>query len=213
LARAAQSLGLSDGPLVEVALGRGDATIVQVIRAIYPDLPVDDLQEPKPSVIGRVIDRIRLGSGIRIQGLSGLLVRYAQCCQPVPGDQVVGYVTQGRGISIHRADCPNLLTLSGEGRRVEIDWQESKGEAFAVRLAVTGEDRRGLYADVMQAISQSGTNVKAAELSTKDGGIFSTIVVEVDNRAHLARVIKAIRKVKGINDVERREVPLPSASS
>jgi guanosine-3',5'-bis(diphosphate) 3'-pyrophosphohydrolase len=205
LKRAADSLGLTEGRLVEIALGRGDVTIVQVIRAIYPELPVDDLQEPRPSVIGRVIDRLRLGSGIRIQGLSGLMVRYAQCCQPVPGDAVVGYVTQGRGISIHRADCPNLLTLAGEGRRVEIDWQESKGEAFAVRLAVSGEDRRGLYADVMQAISQSGTNVKAAELSTKDGTVFSTIVVEVDNRAHLAKVIKAVRKVRGITDVERRE--------
>jgi GTP pyrophosphokinase len=211
LDKAAFSLGLADGRLLEIGLGRGDVTIVQAMRAIYPELPQDDLQEPKPSVIGRVIDRLRLGSGIKIQGLSGLMVRYAQCCQPVPGDQVVGYVTQGRGISIHRADCPNLLTLSGEGRRVEIDWQESKGEAFAVRLAVSGEDRRGLYADVMQAISQSGTNVKAAELTTKDGTVFSTIVVEVDNRTHLAKVIKSIRKVKGITDVERREGPTPSS--
>jgi len=209
LDKAATTLGLADARLLEVGLGRGDVTIVQVIRSVFPDLPQDDLHEPKPSVIGRVIDRLRLGSGIKIQGLSGLMVRYAQCCQPVPGDQVVGYVTQGRGISIHRADCPNLLTLSGEGRRVEIDWQESKGEAFAVRLAVSGEDRRGLYADVMQAISQSGTNVKAAELSTKDGTVFSTIVVEVDNRSHLAKVIKLIRKVKGITDVERREGPTP----
>jgi len=210
--RAAQSLGLADAALLEVALGRGDVTIVQVIRALYPDLASEEPPEVRPSVIGRVIDRIRLGSGIRIQGLSDLLVRYAQCCQPVPGDAVVGYVTQGRGISIHRADCPNLLTLSGDGRRVEIDWQEAKGEAFAVRLAVSGEDRRGLYADVMQAISQSGTNVKAAELTTKDGTVFSTIVVEVDNRTHLAKVIKTIRKVKGITDVERRDVPAPTAS-
>ena len=73
--------------------------------------PREDIQEPKPTVFGRVIDRIRLGRGIKIQGVDGLMVRYAQCCQPVPGDSVVGYVTQGRGISIHRADCPNLLTL------------------------------------------------------------------------------------------------------
>ncbi len=213
LRRAAESLGLADGRLFEIALGRGDVSIMQGIKALYPDVAADDLQDPKPGVIGRVIDRLRLGSGIRIQGLSGLMVRYAQCCQPVPGDAVVGYVSQGRGISIHRADCPNLLTLTGDGRRVEIDWQEAKGEAFAVRLAVSGEDRRGLYADVMQAISQTGTNVKAAELSTKDGTVFSTIVVEVDNRAHLAKVIKAIRKVKGITDVERREGPTPNPSS
>ncbi len=213
LRTAAESLGLADARLFAVALGRGDVSIMQGIKALYPGVPSDDLQDQKPGVIGRVIDRLRLGSGIKIQGLSGLMVRYAQCCQPVPGDAVVGYVSQGRGISIHRADCPNLLTLTGDGRRVEIDWQESKGEAFAVRLAVSGEDRRGLYADVMQAISLSGTNVKAAELATKDGTVFSTIVVEVDNRAHLAKVIKSIRKVKGITDVERREGPTPSPTN
>src|SRR2546427_3386948 len=86
---------------------------------------------------------------VQHQGVDGLMVRYAQCCQPVPGDAVVGYVTQGRGISIHRSDCPNLLVLSTEAeRRVEIDWQESEGETFVVRLAVGGEDRRGLYADI-----------------------------------------------------------------
>jgi GTP diphosphokinase / guanosine-3',5'-bis(diphosphate) 3'-diphosphatase len=209
---AAPALGVTDAAHVEATLGSGDATILQVMRAIFPDLPPDDLAEPpaRPSFVGRVIDRIRLGSGIKIQGLSGLMVRYAQCCQPVPGDEVVGYVSQGRGISIHRSDCPNLLTLAADGRRVEIDWQEVKGEAFPVRLAISGEDRRGLYADVMQVISHSGTNVKAAELSTKDGTFYSTIVVEVDNRAHLAKVIKGIRKVKGITDVERREGPTPA---
>src|SRR6266513_2701929 len=93
-----------------------------------------------------------LGRGIKIQGVDGLMVRYAQCCQPVPGDPVVGYVTQGRGISIHRSDCPNLLTLSVEmERRVEIDWQEVEGEVFVVRLSVSGEDRRGLYAEICEA--------------------------------------------------------------
>jgi GTP diphosphokinase / guanosine-3',5'-bis(diphosphate) 3'-diphosphatase len=207
LLRAAESLGLGDGRALEIAVGRGDVTVVQALKALYPDVAPEDLQESKPSVFGRVIDRIRLGSGIRIQGLSGLMVRYAQCCQPVPGDAVVGYVTQGRGISIHRADCPNLLTLNGEGRRVEIDWREVQGEAFAVRLAVSGEDRRGLYADIMEAISHSGTNIRAADLSTKDGSVFGSVFVEVDNRTHLAKVIKAIRKVKGVTDVERRESP------
>ena len=69
-----------------------------------------DLKEPvKPTVFGRVLNRLRLGRGVRIQGVDGLMVRYAQCCQPVPGDPVVGYVTQGRGISIHRANCSNLI--------------------------------------------------------------------------------------------------------
>jgi GTP pyrophosphokinase len=135
------------------------------------------------------------------------MVRYAQCCQPVPGDSVVGYVTQGRGISIHRSDCPNLLTLSADERRVDIDWQETQGEAFAVRLVVSGEDRRGLYADIMEAISQTGTNIRGADLHTKDGSVFGTIFVEVDNLPHLGKVMKSVRKVKGVTEIERREAP------
>jgi GTP pyrophosphokinase len=207
LAKAAVALSLADGPGLEIAVGRGDVAIGQVMRALYPDLPGDELQEPKPTVFGRVIDRIRLGRGIKIQGVDGLMVRYAQCCQPVPGDSVVGYVTQGRGISIHRADCPNLLTLAADERRVDIDWQETAGEAFAVRLAVTGEDRRGLYADIMEAISQTGTNIRGADLHTKDGSVFGTIFVEVDNLPHLGKVMKSVRRVKGVTEIERREAP------
>jgi len=204
---AAETLSLADGRGLEIAVGRGDVPIKQVIRALYPDHSVEDTAEPKPTVFGRVIDRIRLGRGIKIQGVDGLMVRYAQCCQPVPGDAVVGYVTQGRGISIHRADCPNLLSLNVEDRRVEIDWQEVEGEAFVVRLSLSGEDRRGLYADIMQAISQTGTNIRAADIHTKDGSVFGQIFVEVDNLPHLAKVLKAVRRVKGVTEVERREAP------
>ena len=206
LTRGAGLLGMVDGKALEAAVGRGDVPIGQVMRSIYPDLPSDEIQEPKPTVFGRMLDRIRLGRGIKIQGVDGLLVRYAQCCQPVPGDPVVGYVTQGRGISIHRGDCPNLLTLSDTDRRVEIDWQEQEGESFAVRLVVNAEDRRGLYADILQAISATGTNIRGADLHTKDGSAFGTVFVEVDNLPHLAKVLKAVRRVKGVASVDRREV-------
>lgn len=208
MARAAQTLSLANAEGLEIAVGRGDVATGQVVRALYPELPTDAFQEPKPTVFGRVIDRLRLGRGIKIQGVDGLMVRYAQCCQPVPGDTVVGYVTQGRGISIHRADCPNLLSLPANERRVDIDWQEIQGESFAVRLAVTGEDRRGLYAAIMEAISQTGTNIRGADLHTKDGSVFGTIFVEVDNLPHLAKVLKAVRRVKGVTEIERREAPV-----
>ncbi|HWA41476.1 MAG TPA: ACT domain-containing protein, partial [Gemmatimonadales bacterium] len=202
---AAKALGYNDGKDLHNGLGKGDIGIGKVIRGLYPDLPDDEIAEPKPTAFGKVIDRIRLGRGIKIQGVDGLMVRYAQCCQPLPGEPVVGYVTQGRGISIHRADCPNLLTLPSSDRRVEIDWQEAEGESFAVRLAVSGDDRRGLYADLMQVISASGTNIRAAEIHSKDGTMFGSVTLEVDNLPHLTRVLKAMRKVKGVAEVERRE--------
>jgi len=215
LARAAATLSLGSAEQLVAVLGRGDVALGLVMRALFPDLPSEDLQPPKPTAFGRVIQRLRLGRGIRIQGVDGLMVRYAQCCQPVPGDPVVGYVTQGRGISIHRSDCPNLLPLSAEAeRRVEIDWQESEGETFVVRLVVAGEDRRGLYADICEAVSQTGTSLRHAELSSRDGVVFGHLLVEVENQTHLNKVLRAVRRVKGVTEIARRDVgAAPTAPS
>ena len=131
---------------------------------------------------------------------------YAQCCQPVPGDPVVGYVTRGRGVSIHRGDCPNLLVFAHEPeRRLEIDWQEMEGERFTVRLTFSANDRRGLYADIAAAVSATGTDIKSMELRSVDGRATGSALVEVENLAHLERIMKAARKVKGVAEVARRE--------
>jgi GTP pyrophosphokinase len=174
---------------------------------LHPLLDTSPPEPAKPSTFERIVNKVvGTGKGIRIQGADGLLVRYAQCCQPVPGDRVVGYVTRGRGVSIHRGDCPNLLLLAHEPeRRLEIDWQEMAGERFVVRLALEGNDRRGLYADVAAAVSATGTDIKSLELKTTDGKVTGAAMVEVENLAHLERIIKAARRVKGIAVVSRRE--------
>ena len=205
-AQAAQQLSLGSADGLFQALGRGDVPTGQVLKALFPDRKSEELEAPKPSAIGKVIDRFRLKRGVRVQGLGGLLVRYAQCCQPVPGDPVIGFVTQGRGISIHRSDCPNLLTMpQDQERRVEIDWQSVEGELFVVALGVVGEDRRGLFADLMEAVSHTGTNIKSAELSSKDGAMFGSVLVEVEHSTHLSNVMRAMRRVKGVHTVERRD--------
>ena len=144
--------------------------------------------------------------GLRIQGVDNMMVRYSQCCQPVPGDSVMGYVTRGRGVSIHRTDCPNLLGIPDLGeRRVEIIWENGKNQSFLVRLVVSGTDRRGLFADVAGAVSRTSTNIKSAELTALDTGIEGTFVVEVRDLQHLNKVIEAMRRVDGILAVERKE--------
>jgi len=208
LARAVAALNVPDVDHVKAALGRGDLSITQVLRGLYPDLEEKEEESPppKPGALGRLVQRIRVGKGVRIQGVDGLMVRYSQCCQPVPGDAVTGYVTRGRGISIHRVDCPNLLALDSEPeRRVDLDWREIEGEVFAVRLDLQGEDRRGLYADVCTAISTAATNIRSCELASGEGGMTGLVIVEVENLTHLNKVMKAIRRVKGVTDVRRRE--------
>jgi GTP pyrophosphokinase len=205
---AAHRLSQPDVAHLEAALGSGDLSIPQLLRALFPDLPQEEAEAPppRPTTIGRLVQRMRVGKGIKIQGVDGLMVRYSQCCQPVPGDRVTGYVTRGRGISIHRVDCSNLLALGQEPeRRLDLDWQEVEGEVFTVRLALLGEDRRGLYADICSAISESATNIRSLELMSGEGGMSGHVIVEVENLSHLNKVMKAIRRVKGISDVSRRE--------
>lgn len=202
----AKLLKLKDATHLIASVGAGDVHVLQVLKALHPDLETAEPAE-KQSTLERIVDRVRgTGKGIRIQGADGLLVRYSQCCQPVPGDQVVGYVTRGRGVSIHRGDCPNLLLLAHEPeRRLDIDWREMAGERFIVRLAMEGTDRRGLYADVAAAVSATGTDIKSLELKTTDGRVTGSAMVEVENLAHLERIMKAARRVKGIAAVSRRE--------
>ena len=209
LVEAASVLKLTDEKHLFGSLGQGDVNVTQVLRALYPDFDSRDDSALKPSALERLLDRMKrsgTSKGIRIQGVDGLMVRYAQCCQPVPGDKVVGYVTRGRGVSIHRGDCPNLLILAHEPeRRVDIDWQESEGERFVIRLAIEASDRRGLYADLAQAVSETGTDIRSLELKTVDGRVGGAALVEVENLAHLDKIMKAVRRVKGVSEVARRE--------
>ena len=204
---AARLLKLKDANQLVASIAQGEVHVMQVLKVLHPQLESAPEVPEKPSTLERIVDRVRgTGKGVRIQGADGLLVRYAQCCQPVPGDKVVGYVTRGRGVSIHRGDCPNLLMLVHEPeRRLDIDWHEMAGERFVVRLAMEGNDRRGLYADLAAAVSATGTDIKSLELRTTDGRVTGAALVEVENLAHLERIIKAARRVKGIAVVSRRE--------
>jgi GTP pyrophosphokinase len=188
------------------SIGQGDVNVSQVLKELYPEAD-GTAEPPKPGPLDWLVDKVRgTTKGVRIQGVDGMMVRYAQCCQPVPGDPVVGYVTRGRGVSIHRSDCPNLLMLIQEPeRRLEIDWKELEGEKFMVRLALEATDRRGLYADLATAVSATGTDIRSFELHSADGHVIGELAVEVGNLAHLQKIIKAARRVKGVTEVARRE--------
>ncbi len=204
--RAADGLGVPSFDHVLAALGRGDLGISAILNELYPeqDTSVPDKQ---PNAFERLVEKVRGSSkAVRIQGLENLMVRYSQCCQPVPGDNVIGYITRGRGISIHRKDCPNVLQLAEHPeRRVEIEWKAEAGDRFFVRLLVEGDDRRGLLSEIASAVTDTGTNISSAEVHGVEGGMNGSFVVEVENLGHLKKVVKAIRSVKGVLSVERRE--------
>ncbi len=205
MAAAARALGYADFDHVLSALGRGDVGPTAVIKSIYPDEEPSEVVHRTPSALERIAERIRRSNrGVRIQGVDDLMVRYSQCCQPLPGDDVIGYITRGRGVSIHRQDCTNILNL-GHDRRVEIEWTAEKGDRFFVKIYLKGTDRRGLLSDVSKAITDTGTNIQHADMGAVIGGMVAEFSVEVQDLAHLNKVVASVRKVKGVIQVQRRE--------
>ncbi|MDP2954964.1 MAG: bifunctional (p)ppGpp synthetase/guanosine-3',5'-bis(diphosphate) 3'-pyrophosphohydrolase [Longimicrobiales bacterium] len=207
LTAAALALGHPDFGHVLAALGRGDIGPTAVLKQLFPDHDPAEVAQRAPTALEKLAARLKIsGRGVRIQGMDNLMVRYSRCCQPVPGDPVVGYITRGRGVSIHRQDCPNVLALSRDPeRRVDIEWAAEKGDRFFVRLFVKATDRRGLLSDVAKAIADTGTDIQHADTRTGDGGMHGEFMVEVEDLAHLEKIRRAVTRVKGVLAVERRE--------
>jgi len=194
------------------AIGQGNISLSQVFHQLFPE---DQEREkaPRDSRFDRLVDKIRKSStGIKLQGIDNLMVNYAGCCQPVPGDKVIGYITRGRGITIHRADCINLLRMNTDpNRRVAIDWQAASDQDFIVRLLVTGSDRKGMLADLTTAITETGTNIRSATTKTIEFEFTAVFVVEVKNLKHLNRIISSLKRIRGVARVRRKESFSPEA--
>ncbi len=199
---AAQSIGFHTTEELYASLGRGETSVQAVIRKI---LPQELIIEKEDSFLKKFITRARKSSdGIRVQGLNHLLISFAKCCQPVPGDRIIGFITRGRGIVIHRADCPNLLSLMDDPeRQVDVEWDVDRDRQFMVRLHLIGEDRRNFLRDVSEAIASSDTNIISVEMKSEDSLVYGNLIVEVKNLQHLTRVINKIDSVKGVIRIER----------
>ena len=143
---------------------------------------------------------------MKVRGFDDLLVFRARCCNPIRGEKIVGYVTRGKGVSVHAARCPNVLNLLYDPeRRIDVVWDKRTDDAgFVVLLGIQVEDRRGILAEVTSKIAGLKTNVLKVEASTSDRQGQISVVMEIDDLKHLQRVIKVIRGVPGVLEVERR---------
>jgi GTP pyrophosphokinase len=157
-------------------------------------------------LLQRILKKNRKHSAIRVQGMDNIMVHIGKCCQPVPGDDILGYITRGKGVTIHRKNCPNMLNLvDKKDRTINVDWTVEVDEEFRVQLSILGEDRRYLIRDITQVLANININILNLDIRAKDRLAIGKIIVEVKNLPHLTRVIKAINSVKGIISVERVE--------
>ncbi|TBL81864.1 RelA/SpoT family protein [Paenibacillus thalictri] len=145
--------------------------------------------------------------GVRVKGVDNLLVRFARCCNPVPGDSIIGYITRGRGVSVHRANCTNIPQSDGgeEGNRViEVEWADSVEANYSVEIEITGHDRRGLLNEVLQAVSETKTFMSAVSgRSDKNKMAMIHMTILIRNIDHLHSVVEKIKRVKDVYSVQR----------
>jgi guanosine-3',5'-bis(diphosphate) 3'-pyrophosphohydrolase len=191
------------------AIGYGRITANQVIGKIVPQETLEQKEGLKEEgVLQSLIHKVTRKSkdALLIKGVDNVMVRYAGCCNPLPGDKVVGYITRGRGVTIHAADCRNALD-EDPNRKVDVEWDSTKEYIYPVRIRVDCKDKKGLLAEISNSISSQEANITNARVDTTgDKRAVCTFEMEIQDLNHLKRVIKALEKVKGVNRVERIRV-------
>ncbi|RYL93906.1 bifunctional (p)ppGpp synthetase/guanosine-3',5'-bis(diphosphate) 3'-pyrophosphohydrolase [Sporolactobacillus sp. THM7-4] len=148
----------------------------------------------------------KTSSGVRVKGIDNLLIRLARCCNPVPGDAIIGYVTRGRGVTIHRVDCPNIQTEESKERLMEVEWEnnEEKSKEYNVDIEVTGFDRNGFLNEVLQCVSDTHTAINAVSGRAEKNKVASIhITIAITNVSHLHRVVDKIKRLPDIYSVRR----------
>jgi len=201
--------GLARPEDLHARLGYGKATVAQVLARVLTD---EELAAPPPAPPGplrQALNRLLPSTGqgpMPVSGPGDLLTVLAKCCRPVPGDEIVGYITRGRGISVHSVDCPNVRNLLyNPEREIEVTWAKEDGGVYPVSFLIETEDRRGMLARLTEAIAKLDTNIRQIEADTERPGRGDIeVVVEVRNRAHVDRIRHALRALPGVLEVNRR---------
>jgi GTP pyrophosphokinase len=201
--------GLARPEDLHARLGYGKTTVAQVLARVLTD---EELATPPPAPPGplrQALNRLLPSSGqgpMAVSGPGDLLTVLAKCCRPVPGDEIVGYITRGRGISVHSVDCPNVRNLLyNPEREIEVTWAKEDGGLYPVSFLIETEDRRGMLARLTEAIAKLDTNIRQIEADTERPGRGDIeVVVEVRNRAHVDRIRHALRALPGVLEVNRR---------
>jgi len=185
-------------------VGYGKITPLQVVRKIAPKREAEESEESIfNKFIGRVGRKKKLKTGVLVKGVDDILIKFGKCCQPVPGDLIVGYITRGFGVTVHRTNCVNALGMSPE-RQIEVEWNQETNEIYPVRIRIISQDRVGLLADVVSNISKFGANILNATSETRDNKMVdSFFTIGVEDIGHLDKILSAVRKVKRVQDVKR----------
>ena len=201
-AEVAKALSFKTPEDMFIAAGYGKIAPSQIIRKLRAEQPEEYKPEEKESRVKKFTDKTE-PQGILIHGLDDIMIHLGKCCTPVPGDEVVGYITRGRGVTVHRENCSNIRNLDSD-RRVEITWAYADGATYPAGIRVSTVDQKGMLAAVSNAISAGEANILEAKVATTpDYAAVLDFVIAVKNRMQLRKILSSIRKLEGVKLAER----------
>ena len=186
------------------AIGKGDLTIRDILQKINPEQE-DALDQDTPEAETSFFNFARSKTkGIKLQGISNLMVSFGKCCNPTPGDEMIGFVTRGRGITVHKTDCSSLPLLNKESDRlIPVEWDVDKKDLFNVRLKVVGEDRKGLLNNLTDCINKFDINIVSVDSKVKDTLAIIYFIIQINNVRQLERIFRKMTKISGVDFIER----------
>jgi len=187
---------------LKIALGKGDLTLEDIRKKLYPDTNEETTEED--NFIVKFLKRARTGNAIRVQGIDDMLINFANCCQPVPGDRIIGYLTRGKGVTVHRTDCKNMIKLyEDKDRVIDVEWAIGKDQEFHVHLSVLGEDRKDLLRDITLCVSRLNINIVAVNFLSEEMYARGHLDILIKDLSQLTKMMNNIRKITGVLSVER----------
>ncbi|MBB5631860.1 GTP pyrophosphokinase [Cryobacterium mesophilum] len=204
----AAQLRYEDVSALYAAVGEGhistQSVLEKVVANLQSDSENDESELPMP-VKGRSRPLRNTESGVLVRGAPDILVKLAKCCTPVPGDEIVGFVTRGSGVSVHQADCNNVASLVAQPERmIEVEWAPTNSSVFLVQIQVEALDRAGLLSDVTRVLSEHHVNILSATVQTSSDRLaLSRFLFETGDTTHLDRVLNAVRRIDQVYDVYR----------
>ena len=205
LLEAARQLGVDTIEELTAAVGFGRMATSQVIGKLT--VSSSGAQEPvhERPVVHKAVGGKSDDTGVQVKGSRDLLMQLSRCCHPVPGDRILGYITRGRGLTIHAIDCPNLVALDYDKERlVEVEWDSATPGTHSVKMSIVAVDKTGVLANVSSAIAECHANISRAEIATReDQKAVLDFVVEVSGTQHLDQVLKAVERVDGVITARR----------
>ena len=198
-----EELGFSELDKLYAAVGSGILTIPQIYAKLFP--------QKEEQLVRQDLDELFIETarksvkGIKVQGISNLMVSFAKCCNPIPGDQIIGFVSRGRGVIIHRSDCSNIPSLLEEDERLlDVEWDIAGTQAFLVRLKIMAQERKKFLKDVTDIMASTDTNIISVSGDVDESIIHLNLVIQVENLRHLNKILAKLQNVQGIISVERK---------